>query len=98
MDQTSSKKPVQLSLTGASSALPIWVSFMKNALRGEATAPFPPSPFINDVKVDLHSGKEANSDCPVSQVVLEKYIRGHEPRDKACETGWPTSSPQVVNQ
>jgi penicillin-binding protein 1B len=98
MDQHSFKKNSHLGLTGANSALPIWVSFMKKALLGEALMSFPQSPLIEEIQIDSHSGKVATSDCPASQVVLEKYIQGRGPKDKACETLWPTSTPKTVKE
>ncbi len=99
MDQTpapaskddKSKKPTKISLTGGTSALPIWVNFMKAALTGEPPQNFPVSPEISDITIDRHTGKRALGNCPMDQVITEKYLRSHEPRDSSCEKGWPES-------
>jgi membrane peptidoglycan carboxypeptidase len=91
MDQNSS-----VVLTGANSALPIWVNFMKQAHQGLPVEDFTKNPDLIEIAVDQHSGKMAESDCPAALVVFDKYIKGHEPRDKACETLWPVSGPQKI--
>jgi penicillin-binding protein 1B len=91
MDHSSNKTPGTVHLTGGGSALPIWVSFMKAGLQGVPITPFLVSPNLVELKIDRHSGKTAKSDCPPSQVLVEKYIKGHEPRDESCEETWPTS-------
>jgi penicillin-binding protein 1B len=104
MDQTapsasqSGTHPKPVALTGGGSALPIWANFMKQALKTEAPLPFPQSPLISDVQIDRHTGKSASSSCPTSQVIIEKYLRDHEPRDKTCETNWPPPTPQVIQE
>lgn len=98
MDQMKKNMPGKVYLTGSGSALPIWVAFMKQALEGEPASPFPISPHLTEIPVDLHSGKEALSDCPSSQVVLEKYMKGHEPREKACEKLWPPSRARMIQE
>jgi penicillin-binding protein 1B len=81
----------KINLTGATSALPIWAEFMKNALAGEAPQPFPLSPELVDVTVDRHTGKQADSSCPISQTLTDKFVKGHEPRDSSCAPDWPPS-------
>lgn len=98
MDQSSLTKPSKIHLTGSNSALPIWVSFMRKALSHEPSIPFVASPFIVDVPIDRHTGKGAESNCSPSQVVVEKYLRNHEPRDKSCETNWPAHSKPIINE
>ena len=93
MDQPTEK--TRINLTGASSALPVWVTFMKKALSKENPISFPPSPLLTDIEIDLHSGKAARSNCPPAQVIHEKYIQGHEPKEKTCEPLWPASSNQT---
>ena len=83
------KKPSKVNLTGATSALPIWAEFMKTALAGEPPTPFPLSPDLVDVTVDRHTGKRADNDCPVSQALTDKFVKGHEPRDSSCAPQWP---------
>ncbi|MEO5968314.1 MAG: PBP1A family penicillin-binding protein [Bdellovibrionia bacterium] len=97
LDQsTTGKKKSKVSLTGASGALPIWVSFMKAALANTQPTPFPQSPLLVSLPIDTHTGKAAKDDCPKSQVSIEKYIQENEPHDKTCEPNWPISAPAVV--
>ena len=88
----------KLKLTGATSALPIWVSFMKDALAGEPPTPFPMSSSLINVRIDKMSGKLATKDCPDSQAMDEKYTVDHEPKTPACETRWPESVIQGVSE
>jgi penicillin-binding protein 1A len=81
----------RIKLTGATSALPIWVSFMKEALAGEPPAPFPVSPHLVQVKIDRRTGKQSTVGCPDEQTVVEKYVSGHEPREMSCEALWPAT-------
>ena len=78
-------------LTGATSALPIWIAFMKEALSGEAPSAFPASAELIQARVDRKTGKLADSSCSETQVVLDKYLVGHEPRGSSCEAAWPTT-------
>ncbi|MCM2276728.1 MAG: PBP1A family penicillin-binding protein [Oligoflexia bacterium] len=80
-----------IALTGASSALPIWIAFMKKALAGEPPVPFPLSPNLVDVSIDRHTGLQASPECPSAQLITEKYPRGLEPRGLSCEPMWPAS-------
>jgi len=85
-------------LTGGTSALPIWVGFMNDALRGEPLQPFPVSPHLVTALIDSRTGKLAKSDCPASQTRLEKFVRGHEPKEETCEMLWPVSVTETVGQ
>jgi penicillin-binding protein 1B len=66
----------QLGMTGAESALPAWVDFMKEALAIRPSlggASFPKPPGIVTVKVDPESGELAGPGCPSSQTVSVDY-------------------------
>ncbi|MGK5086869.1 PBP1A family penicillin-binding protein [Bdellovibrionota bacterium FG-2] len=76
--QEKGKKKTKLLLTGATSALPIWVNFMNTALLRQPPEGFPQNPDLVDVKLDRKSGKLATSDSPASDVISEKVIRGTE--------------------
>jgi penicillin-binding protein 1B len=91
LDQ-SSEKETPLPLTGANSALPIWVSLMKEAQGGQPNLPFTESPLLNRITIDTHTGQGALPNCPSSQVVLETFIRGQEPEKQTCEPTWPAVS------
>lgn len=94
-DDSKKKHAPIATLTGATSALPIWTSFMNKALMSEDSAPFSISPHLIEVQIDRHSGQQALGDCPPAQVITEKYIRGKEPRDRSCEILWPPSTPET---
>ena len=94
-DQDHAVSAGKLKFTGANSALPIWVSFMKEALAGEPPAVFPISPSLTASRIDRRTGKLASSGCPDDQVTVEKYVIGHEPKDSSCEARWPVSVPQT---
>jgi 1A family penicillin-binding protein len=96
IDQDDKNSKTQLKLTGANSALPIWVQFMKEALEGEPPAAFPESPHLVSVQIDKHSGKLAPPFCPDVQTVVEKYISGREPKSASCEPLWPPSVPETT--
>jgi penicillin-binding protein 1B len=83
-------------LTGATSALPIWVSFMKTALDGEPPLTFRFSPDVLDVTIDQKTGQRASSQCPISQVMTEKYLKDFEPEGSSCESQWPASVSTVT--
>jgi penicillin-binding protein 1B len=89
------KEKSKIQLTGANSALPIWISFMKAALAGEAPAPFPISPQLVDVSIDRHTGKKASFTCPISQTITEKFIKDHEPKETSCEAAYPPTVNEV---
>ncbi len=72
----------ELSLDGASSALPIWTEFMMKATALQpwlAGAPFlPPEEGITKVMIDENTGLLASSDC--QDVIEESYVAGREPQ------------------
>ena len=91
------KKPAsRINLTGATSALPIWAAFMKEALAGEPPQSFPLSPYLVDVSVDRRTGLRAESGCPLQQTVTGKYVRGHEPAASSCAVSRPELERETV--
>ncbi len=98
MDQMKEPLSDKVHLTGGGSALPIWAQFMKQALEGEPLMHFPASPMLIDIPVDLHSGKKADSHCPPSQVAIEKFIKGQEPKSSGCEASWPKSQDRLIKE
>ncbi|HTL12423.1 MAG TPA: transglycosylase domain-containing protein [Bdellovibrionota bacterium] len=94
------ERPVAVKLTGAGSALPIWAAFMSHTLKGLPAAPFPPSPHLQDLKVDLHSGFPAASGCPDAQTKTDKYLTqedfGASLGENKCEAAYPESPAQTV--
>lgn len=63
--------------TGARAALPIWIYFMSNALKGMPIEVFKPPEGIKFVKVDLETGLPVNGDT--KQSILEAFIDGTFP-------------------
>jgi penicillin-binding protein 1B len=85
------KKPQPpIPLTGANSALQVWIKYMTKALESEAPLEFPISPYVSDVQIDTHTGLAAEAGCPITQVKTEKYVKGNEPTTSSCLQGYPT--------
>jgi len=62
--------------TGARAALPIWTSFMQNALRGGPSEAFKAPEGITFIKVNLESGLPAGDS---KDTVLEAFVDGNVP-------------------
>jgi len=70
-----------IGLPGARAALPIWVEFMKQALAGIPSKPFPvPANNVVFVEIDKDTGYLATPNCP--KVMNEAFIAGTEPRER----------------
>ncbi len=96
--KTKKSKKRKVEITGASGALPIWVSFMKEALDGTVAEPFPVSENLTQIKIDKKSGHEAEHDCPESQVSEEWYQKDHEPGGgDTCNNDYPPSVRETEN-
>lgn len=68
-----------IGLSGSQAALPIWTSFMKNALAGRPNLPFDVPDGIISVEIDRDTGKLATDNCP--RVFREAFLAGTEPRE-----------------
>jgi penicillin-binding protein 1B len=66
-----------LGLSGGQAALPIWTSFMKNALAGHTSTTFEPPSGVSFVEIDRDTGKIATPLCP--RVTNEAFLTGTEP-------------------
>jgi len=83
--------------TGSRAALPIWISFMDQALRDAPAEPFRVPEKIVLLKVNLETGTPADGSSP--QTILEAFIEGTLPREKeepasgAPVRGWPLTDP-----
>jgi penicillin-binding protein 1A len=77
------KKSLGEGETGARAALPIWIGFMKGALKGKPEETFPRPANVVYVPIDRRTGLRATveSSCPVT--FLEAFLEGTEPA-KAC--------------
>lgn len=70
-------RPVSLQVTGASAALPIWASVMRQALAGRPEEAFEIPEDVGWIKVDPANGLRAVSGCP--NAVRELFLTGAPP-------------------
>jgi penicillin-binding protein 1A len=75
--------------TGARAALPIWISFMDQALRNTPIEAFKVPPRITMVKVNIETGLPVNEDSQES--IIEAFIEGTIPEVKEEQTKEPAS-------
>jgi penicillin-binding protein 1B len=66
-----------LGLSGSQAALPIWTSFMKNAMAGRGGSEFAVPDGVTFVEIDRDTGKIATPTCP--RVTNEAFLAGTEP-------------------
>jgi penicillin-binding protein 1B len=66
-----------LGLSGSQAALPIWTSFMKNALAGRGGSSFEAPDGVSFIEIDRDTGKIATPACP--RVTNEAFLAGTEP-------------------
>ena len=71
-----------LGLSGAQAALPIWTSFMKNAVAGRTGSNFDAPDGVTFVEIDRDTGKIATPICP--RLTTEAFLSGTEPLGQ-CE-------------
>lgn len=72
-----------LNIEGAHAALPIWVDFMKAAVKLPAyrnVQPFAPPPGVVAVRIDTASRQLATPLCPPAQVETDYYLDGTQPK------------------
>jgi penicillin-binding protein 1A len=82
-----SQKSIGPSETGARAALPIWLSFMHEAVKGYQDVDFTVPPGVVFASIDSVSGKLASPNS--SQAIKEAFIEGTQP----TETGGPGAAP-----
>jgi penicillin-binding protein 1A len=70
---------------GGRAALPIWLAYMKRALKGQKSRDFAPPPGIIMVRIDRNTGKLAPPEA--SNAVMEAFKIGEEPKEYATEAG-----------
>jgi penicillin-binding protein 1B len=75
-------------LTGANAALPIWAEFIRPAEATQPSARFAVPSGIVFRKVDPHSGRLANRQCPGG--IEGAFVKGTEP-DRACGASIPVA-------
>ncbi len=66
-----------LGLSGSQAALPIWTSFMKQALAGRTSSAFEAPDGVSFVEIDRDTGKIATPICP--RLTTEAFLAGTEP-------------------
>jgi penicillin-binding protein 1B len=76
-------------LTGANTALPIWIKMMSQILKYEPEMPFAESNHLIDMRLDKMTGQKAEYTCNETQVVMEKVIVGREPTLSTCAKEYP---------
>jgi penicillin-binding protein 1A len=76
--------------TGARAALPIWISFMGQALANTPVETFNPPPGIILRKVNIESGLPSNEDS--KETIMEAFIEGSPPGEKEEREKEETSS------
>jgi len=77
-------KPLGLGETGASTALPAWISLMKAAHENKPRAEFPRPPGVVTVSIDPRTGKRAASE---EGAIDEVFLEGTEPTETADPKG-----------
>jgi penicillin-binding protein 1A len=89
--------------TGASAALPIFISFMTDALKDVPDIPFRIPAGVKLVKIDTVSGAPAGAGTPANQVIYEAFKAGTEPTmqapsysEESPESDTETSSPAAL--
>lgn len=78
------EKTIGRSEVGAKAALPIWLSYMKDAHGNLPLMPFDMPPKVKIVKVDADTGKLPNSAS--KRVISQAYIEGTEPTSAASRS------------
>lgn len=83
--------------TGSRAALPIWISFIDQALRDTPVEPFKVPEKIVLLRVNLETGTPADGSSP--QTILEAFVEGTIPKEKGEPASgspvraWPLTDP-----
>jgi len=77
-------KPIGKGETGARAALPIWIEFMKDALKDEPEDDFPVPEGIVFRTVDSKTGELATD--KTADAIIEAFIKGAEPLEHTAST------------
>ena len=67
-----------IGLSGAQAALPIWATFMKNALAGRQSTAFSTPEGVIYAAIDRDTGQLATPNCP--RTITEAFLSGTDPR------------------
>ena len=79
------KKSLGSRETGAQAALPIWQSFMQDALRAESPVPFPEVEGVTHASVDHATGLRAVETAGCVERINETFLAGTEPTRECSE-------------
>lgn len=79
--------------TGGSAALPIWMDYMRTALKNAAEEPFTPPPGILTVPVNPETGLRADSG---GVAISEYFYQEFSPPDRLTESGNAEGLPDAV--
>jgi penicillin-binding protein 1A len=71
---------------GSSVAVPIFVNFMKQALKGEKASPFPIPDGLKRVKIDSRTGFLPSVDTPEEDIITESFKTGRVPTTSKLRT------------
>src|SRR5207249_6827143 len=73
------RKSLGVDETGARVALPIWIDFMRSALKDKPVEKFSRPASISFVPVDRRTGLKASVETHCQPIILEAFLRGTEP-------------------
>jgi penicillin-binding protein 1A len=79
-----SAQPLGHGETGGHAALPMWINFMREALKNQPEQPFPQPPDIVSAKIDPETGQLAEPDDP--DAIAELFQQDHLPPAEAAES------------
>lgn len=95
--KTSVKAPAPKALlTGAGSALPIWVRYMREAHEGMGVVPFPEGESVESVKFDRWTGNLANTFCEGDNVIEDLAWDERIPSESSCTDAAPPSERETT--
>ncbi len=94
-------RPLGASETGAHAALPMWIDFMREALRGKPEIPLAQPPGMVSVRIDAATGKPTTASN--ADAVFEFFLADQAPSDKpeakpSDERGTPTTGGDITQQ
>jgi penicillin-binding protein 1A len=85
------QKPIGKNETGARAALPIWLGFMKDAVKNYPDSDFIIPAGVTFASIDAQSGKLAPANS--SRAIKEAFIEGTEPKQAADASTGDTETP-----
>lgn len=85
------QKPIGKNETGARAALPIWLGFMKEAVKSYPDSDFVIPPGVTFASIDAQSGKLAPANS--SRAIKEAFIEGTEPKQAADASPGDSETP-----